>query len=306
MKSLLNFTRFTVFGFMLVFTSFGDEEDKLKINRSYTVELDMAQNLSKNNATGNASVGTVELDVDFECPGNIGGMLAVLAENDMSAVSFDEASMRFKPVDRLEIKGGHFLMPFGELSTELLTDPLIIDAVETKAAGVRAGIKTGLFTASAAIYNFSGTNRLEAGAARAAYSFKESGTISVSLRSRPGMNADMDAAVSVPVSVVTFIGEAYKSISRPEGQNIPVFGFYGELNVNPVEPLMVAARFERSTEGAQNSTGTERIAAGSVYSLNKHISTGVEFDLDASVLNGIRSNWQKSILMRLTLGIEQE
>jgi hypothetical protein len=102
-----------------------------------------------------AEVGTVVLSANVNVAEDIVASITLLSEGDLSKISIDQALVQVAPDKKpYTFIFGQQTFNFGLLSTRLISDPVIIDDVETKKPGITANFFLGNFTPGLAVTFF--------------------------------------------------------------------------------------------------------------------------------------------------------
>lgn len=104
-----------------------------------------------------AQVGQVALSANVNVAEGVTASITVLAEGNMSALSIDQAVVEVAPEGKpFVFLFGQQAFNFGLLSTRLISDPSILDAVSTSGPGLAASVSHGAFTPGLGISYFHG------------------------------------------------------------------------------------------------------------------------------------------------------
>lgn len=297
----------TVFA-LFVSLAYSQAENKnvLELAPSGVLEVDILQSLAEDDKSGSAGVGRLETGIEASAGDKVEAAL-FLELGDDNAIGLLETWFTFKPVEVLSLTAGQLTMPFGEYATQLMTDPLLMSGyaidstaevagAETIFPGFIAGVEIAGFSAAFAAYNSSYTERFEAFAAKIVYSLKENFSAGVSSRFEASKKIDIDANLSLsPWSFLALIGEVYIGLNDEESDN-KLLGIHSELDVMPVNPLVLAVRFGRLVDNNAEGTGCLQLSGGAKYSVNDHITFGIEANLNAEIVDGKAGNLDKFLL----------
>lgn len=291
----------------------GAEKEKVvELAPSGVLEVDILQSFAEGDKSGSSEVGRLETGVEATAGEKVeAGLFLELGDEDVMGLL--ETWFTFKPVDVLSLTAGQLTMPFGEYATELMTDPLVmcgyedgdieIAGVETIFPGFITSLELEGFFIAAAAYNASYSERLEAFAAKTGFSFKEIVSSSVSIRIEPSSIIDLDVNLAVtPVSFIAIIGELYTGIKNGDDGN-KLLGIHSELDIMPAEPLVISLRFGRLTDHNKDGSGSIQIGGCVKYSLNDHITFGIEAHGNADIEDDETGGWDHLVL-RLGCSVE--
>ncbi len=116
----------------------GDEEEAMELGGIVTVDA-TAPVSAISDAT--MEIGTVELSAVVNVAQGVTASITVLAESDLTAIAIDGAVVEWAPTSRLlTVVFGQQTYNFGLLTTQMISDPLIIDNVETAGPGLTASV----------------------------------------------------------------------------------------------------------------------------------------------------------------------
>lgn len=305
-----------LFVFMLFVSFTYSESEKgsgVDLAPSAVLEVDVLQSFAEDDKTGSTEIGRLETGIEAAVGGKVEAGLFVELGND-DVIGLLETWFTFKPVEVLSLTAGQLTMPFGEYATELFTDPLVmcgyededsivIPGAETIFPGFIAGVDVSGFYAMAGVYNASYSERFEAFCVKLGYAFKDIVSAGASVRFEPSSKIDLDVSLSVtPVSFFTVIGEVYTGLNDGESDN-RLLGIHGELDIIPVEELIIPLRFGRLVDNREKGSGDMQLAGGARYLLNDHITFGIEFNSNALISNGEIGHFD-NIGVRFGFGIE--
>jgi len=109
------------------------------------------------NASSDLTLATVELEIDAELTDTVYAHILLLWEEDETEpIEIDEAFILLDGIadTPVWIKAGRMYVPFGNLTSYMITDPLTLEIGETRASAVAAGFNLG--GAYALAYAFNG------------------------------------------------------------------------------------------------------------------------------------------------------
>ncbi|MFW6387040.1 MAG: LbtU family siderophore porin [Thermodesulfobacteriota bacterium] len=101
-------------------------------------------------------LATVELGIDAELTEHVSGHVLLLwEEDDTEPIDVDEAFMLFDGGNDAPvwIRAGKMYVPFGNFSSNMISDPLTLEIGETNESAVEAGVRMGNFYALAYVFN---------------------------------------------------------------------------------------------------------------------------------------------------------
>lgn len=306
-----------VLSVFMLFVSFTysepEKENGIELTPSAVLEVDVLQSFSDDDKTGSSEVGRLETGMEAAVGEKVeAGLFVELGEDN--AIGLLETWFTFRPVEALSLTAGRLTMPFGEYATELFTDPLVmcgyedegsigIPGAETIFPGFIAGVDVSGFHAMAGVYNASFSERFEAFCVKLGYAFKDIVSAGASARFEPSSKVDLDVSLSVtPVSFFTVIGEVYTGLNDGESDN-RLLGIHTELDIMPVEQLIIPLRFGRMVNNREKGSGSMQLAGGARYLFNDHITFGIEFNSNAEITDGETGDFE-NIGIRFGFGIE--
>ena len=125
-----------------------------RLGISGTVEIDVSH---QNNGVGSAiAVGTVELAMDVRINNWTNAHVVLLhEEGEAQDVMVDEASITIgnSELYPIYVTAGKMVVPFGDFSTQLLSDPLTLELAETKENALQVGFERDGWKGSGYIFN---------------------------------------------------------------------------------------------------------------------------------------------------------
>jgi hypothetical protein len=101
-------------------------------------------------------LATVELGIDAELSEHVSGHVLLLwEEDDTEPIDVDEAFMLFDGGNDAPVwvRAGKMYVPFGNFSSNMISDPLTLEIGETNESTVEAGMRMGDFYALAYVFN---------------------------------------------------------------------------------------------------------------------------------------------------------
>lgn len=315
MRSLKNLLSIPLI--LTVFVSFIYAElekgNNVELAPSAVLEIDILQSFADDDKSGSAGIGRLEAGIEAAVGEKVeAGLFVELGDEDV--IGLLETWFTFKPVEVLSLTAGQLTMPFGEYATELQTDPFVmcgcaidssneIPGAETIFPGFIAGIDRAGFSASVGAYNSSYSERLEAFAMKMGYSFKEILSAGVSTRFETGKKIDLDVNLTLcPWSFLALIGEIYTGLNDEKSDRKPL-GIHSELDIMPVDPLLIAVRFGRLVDNSKKGSGGMQLGGCVKYSVNDHVTFGLEVNGNAVIIDGETGSFD-NLGVRIGFGIE--
>lgn len=287
-------------------------EKVVELAPSGVLEVDILQSFAEDDKSGRAEIGRLETGVEAAIGEKVeAGLFVELGDEDV--IGLLETWFTFKPVEVLSLTAGQLTMPFGEYATELMTDPLVMSGyedgsievagAETIFPGFIAGLESESFFIAAAAYNASHSERLEAFAVKTGFSIKEIVSSGASIRIEPFSIIDLDVNLAVtPVPFIVIIGELYTGIKNGDDGN-KLLGIHSELDIMPVDPLVIAFRFGRLVNNNKDGSGGIQLGGCVKYSVNDHITFGIEANGNAEISGGETGSWD-GLVIRVGCSIE--
>lgn len=303
-----------LFFILILFISYtySEEDNGVDLAPSAVLEVDVLQSVADDDKIGTAEVGRLETGIEAAVGDKVETAL-FLELGDDNAISLLETWFTFKPVEALSLTAGHLTMPFGEYATELFTDPLLMCGYEDDSIGIMGaetifpGFITGVdvsgFSAIAGVYNASFSERFEAFAVKLGYAFKEIASANASVRFEPYSKIDLDVSLSIsPVPFFAVVGELYTGLNDDQSDD-RLLGIHTELDIIPVEQLIIPIRFGRLVDNREEGCGNLQLAGGAKYALNDHVFFGIEINSNAVISNGETGDFD-NVGFRFGFGIE--
>jgi len=290
-----------------------EKENKVELAPSAVLEIDILLSFADDDKSGSAAIGRLEAGIEAAVGEKVeAGLFIELGDEDV--IGLLETWFTFKPVDFLSLTAGQLTMPFGEYATELQTDPFVmcgceidssneIPGAETIFPGFIAGVEIAGFSAAVGAYNSSYSELLEAFTVKMGYSFKEIVYAGVSTRFETGKKIDLDVNLTLsPWSFLALIGEVYTGLND-EGSDSKLLGIHSELDIMPIDPLLIAVRFGRLVDNSKEGSGGMQLGGCVKYSVNDHITFGLEVNGSAVIIDGETGSFD-DLGVRIGFGIE--
>ena len=124
-----------------------------------------------------------------------------------------------------------------------------------------------------------------------------------SIRIEPFSIIDLDINLAVtPVPFIAIIGELYTSIKNGDDGN-KLLGIHSEFDIMPVDPLVIAVRFGRLVDNKKEGSGGIQLGGCVKYSVNDHITFGIETNGNAEISGGETGSWD-DLAFRIGCSIE--
>jgi len=126
-----------------------DEKEAIELGGVVTVDASTPTSAFKD---ATMEIGTVELSAIVNVAEEVTASITVLAESDLTTLSIDGAVVEWVPSSHpVSIVFGQQTYNFGLLTTQMISDPLITDMVETAGPGVTASAVYKNFRSGAAV-----------------------------------------------------------------------------------------------------------------------------------------------------------
>ncbi len=268
-----------------------EEKYKLEIFHSLLIQTEFNQTLAKDDKSNGAKVAKIESGLGFSIDDMVRTMVMV-EKVEENAVAFLEGSLLYQPVEFLGITAGLFCMPFGELATEMLTDPVILAEVETIEPGIMTAFDKNGWYVSAALFNSVVSGHLDAFAVKLKYFFKDIASVGISSRIEDYKQVDLDVGFSLtPLSNIKLLGEIYLRVAGGGVFNYDPFGFLIELDLLPEGPFIFGAKYEQLADRVGSRSGINEIIALVKYGITDLLGVGIQGVFTSNFENGERGDW---------------
>lgn len=101
------------------------------------------------------TLATVELGVDVAIVNHISGSVLLLFEEGEGSIDVDEAFILYDGEEDYPVflRGGMFYVPFGDFSSNMISDPLTLEVGETRDSALEFGFTQGGFYSSVYVFN---------------------------------------------------------------------------------------------------------------------------------------------------------
>jgi hypothetical protein len=290
-----------------------DTKKALALAPSGVLEIDVLQSFAEDDKSGSAAVGRLEAGVETSIGEKVdAGLFLELGDEDV--IGPLETWFTFNPVEILSLTAGQLTMPFGEYATELMTDPLVmcgyeidsiteISGAETIFPGCIVCVEIAGFSGAAGVYNSSYSEHFEACAVKMGYSFKEMVSAGIASRFDTGKKIDLDVNLTIsPWPFLALLGEVYTGLNDEKSDN-RLLGIHSELDIMPLEPLVIAVRFGRLVDNQKEGAGGIQLGGCVKYSVSDHITFGIEANGNATISGGETGSWD-DLAFRIGCSIE--
>lgn len=133
-----------------------------RITLSGVIEVEVGyENIDYDDPTKNdedssdISLATVELGVDVAITDHVSGSVLLLFEEGEGSIDIDEAFIMYdgEEDNPLFARGGMLYVPFGDFSSNMISDPLTLEVGETRDSAVEVGFNHGGFYSSVYVFN---------------------------------------------------------------------------------------------------------------------------------------------------------
>ena len=127
--------------------------------------------------------------------------------------------------------------------------------------------------------------------------------VGISSRFETSRKIDLDVNLSLsPLPFLALIGEVYTGLKDEESDN-KLLGIHSELDIMPIDPLVLAARFGRLVDHNKDGSGGIQLGGCVKYSVNDHITFGIEANGNAEIDGGEIGGWD-DLVFRIGCSIE--
>ena len=274
-----------------------EEEEKEAMELGGLVTLDYGMDLA-DAAHPAMEIGEVGLSAVVNIAEGFVASIALLAEGNLSEISIDEALMEWAPEKKpFSFLVGQQAFNHGLLSTHLISDPLILDYVETINPGIIANFAFGGFLPgiAATVYHEDEETELLADSTGAVteetvteeayifggifnldFEFMEESNARVSMTVH-GDILDMALGTGLVLGPVALDLEAYMELMADD--DAKQTGYYGGVAVGVNDNIELAVRYDGLSE--DNFSDLEhRIGIGPVFNFKHGIFCALEYSYD--------------------------
>lgn len=118
-------------------------------------DIDFDDPAQSDEDSSDISLATVELGVDIAIVDHVTGSVLLLFEEGEGTIDVDEAFIMYDGEEDspLFARGGMFYVPFGDFSSNMISDPLTLEIGETRDSAVEIGFTQGGFYSSVYVFN---------------------------------------------------------------------------------------------------------------------------------------------------------
>jgi len=287
-----------------------EQKNEIKLGYSGGIDVDMwYQNTEKTTNESNIKVTLAQLILDAEVVSKGTAKIVFLFDDTLSAdkLSVDEAWIRLNASQNVGLSIGKMYLPFGNRSTYLISDPLVLAIAEYNKSAFCADFKTGIdnltfkayaFNANAEKYNKNKDHIRDCGAAleyieediHASVSFISNvaeiaaAQLSATIDTFTSKGSGIDAAVKINLGELGIFGEYTGTLSKVKYTDIAdnqasIRAYNLEMNYQFTDKFGMAARLEQS-ERKVNGILTYKntnVALGGTYNLFKNADIQCEY-----------------------------
>jgi hypothetical protein len=126
-----------------------EEKEVMEIGGLVTVDASADLSDIKNTV---AEIGAVELSANVNVAEGVVASITLLAESNLSELSIDQALVEIAPENKpFSLIFGQQSYNFGFISTRLISDPSLVDAVETSGPGLAVNLSAGILSPGLAV-----------------------------------------------------------------------------------------------------------------------------------------------------------
>jgi hypothetical protein len=254
-------------------------------------------------SSASVQVGQVALSANVNIAEGITASITVLAEENMSALSIDQAVVQVAPGEKpFVFLFGQQAFNFGLLTTRLISDPMLIDNVETQGPGLAANFEWGIFTPGAGI-TYTHTNEETARTYR--INFTDSTIVATDSITKPesdlftgvincditlpnesvarfaarfsGDIIDLTLGTGFSAGPLTFDVELYSQVLTDEDDLTG--GYYAGASWSFNDLVQAAVRYDGLSENSFNEI-IHRIGFGTTISFKHGIFCAAEYSID--------------------------
>ncbi len=224
-------------------------------------------------------MGTVELGANVNVSDRITASLTLLAEGDMAAIAIDQAMASYESDDiPYSIYFGLHAFNHGLMNTHLISDPLLLDAVEMVHPGLTAVYTKGASSFGAAFTiiakDYGDSTAAHIGILNYDHNFGEESMARLSLNVSEEM-AGAGAAAALALSALSIDAEAYTQIMVPD-THTKASGYLLGIAYGLKDNVEIALRHDGFSEDSFKDM-TLRFGAGLTYNITEEIFAAVEY-----------------------------
>jgi hypothetical protein len=281
-------------------TEAADGKEAMEIGGLVTVDASFDPKVA---GSGRGEIGEVDLSANVNVAEGVTASITVAAEGNMSALSIDQALVQAEATSApFTFLFGQQTFNFGLLSTRLISDPSILDDVETKGPGVVVAYRNGAFSpgiAATFVHNdavalpvyrldladtsvtvedsvVSGEKNLFEGIANLDIAVTESWTGRIAVRFLDDI-IDVTVGAGIVCGPVLVDVEAYGEVNGDAGPKKG--GYYTGLAYGLTERLKLAARYDGVSANSFRDI-SHRIGMGANVGFNHGLFCAIEYSID--------------------------
>lgn len=234
-------------------------EKDFKFTPALLIEAEISQGFTKDESKklpkAEIGLGKVEAGFEIEYEKVTGIVNFEYDSEDEGRILLNEAVSTVSATDKFSISAGLFVNSFGMLTSEALSDPLILDNVETKAPGLQLDLEGKKFFGSLTLYQGVYNENFQSFVPALGLQLNERFTAKISSRIEvleDTSYVDLSAAVAVqPIELLKFQAELYSELfsknitNDEESSNSKALGYYAEIALYPKEVISIVGRFDQ-------------------------------------------------------------
>lgn len=257
------------------FVIYAEQSEAMEIGGAFT--LDLASNID-NIDEASFNMGTVELSANVNVAKDIIGSITLLAEENMELICIDGAFASYSSSNNaFSAFGGLHLFNYGLLETHLISDPTMLDFVETVGPGISVIYSSNNFSYGLGLVIFSSDDTLSpmaihTGILNLDYSFSEEELFRLSTKLSKN-SIDIDLGISKHVFGACFDIEAF-SINKKNNNKTSGLSFGTSYPLK--DNLELAFRVDGISSGLFNNLDTY-LGLGFTFNITDEIFTAFEF-----------------------------
>jgi hypothetical protein len=287
-------------------TAAEEEKEAMEIGGVVTVDA-VADPAEKSSAS--LEVGTVELSAVVNVAQGVVASITLLAEGNLSDISIDEALIEWVPGNKpFSVIFGQQTFNHGLLSTHLISDPMILDAVETAGPGITVNGTFGLFTPGIGVtfYHYDAVTQTKyavnpadssisteeveieparnvfAGVVNCDIAFLEESAARLSLKMY-GDIVDLAAGAGLNLGRFALDAEIFSELTDANG--VKQSGYYAGAAVGITERVEAAVRYDGLSDDLFDGI-EHRIGLGATVSIKYGIFCALEYSYTGVGTNG--------------------
>jgi len=253
--------------------------DLVEFTPTLLVETRVSQALQDTSPAGIFEIDAAEAGFELVYDEKLVGTIVV--EYDGANAGIAEALTSYQVTDLFSVTAGHFANNFGGLETEAMSDPLLIDNVETNVPGIQFDFTGSKLYGGVAVYQGILNENLKSFVPAIGVNINDIVDLKVSSRIEAvndDIITDLSAAITVaPIDALTLRGEIYGELNEKEEDAGKIFGYYGEIDFYLSDKWTILSRVDQiiSDIDAEKKGGQFMVQGGASYSVIDPLSIAI-------------------------------